>query len=58
MLHGEGEEVDQLLPRMADDLRVMVAAVVIMIDSIRRWLGTGKHPQLTQITKPIFEKSV
>ena len=28
---------------------IMVAAVVIMIDSIRRWLGTRNHPQITQI---------
>jgi hypothetical protein len=27
----------------------MVAAVVIMIDSIRRWIGTRSHPQLTQV---------
>lgn len=37
---------------------IMLAAVVIMIDSIRRWLGTGKHPQMTQIQEPLFEKSV
>jgi hypothetical protein len=24
---------------------IMVAAMVIMIDSIRRWLGMGKRPQ-------------
>jgi hypothetical protein len=23
----------------------MIAAIVIMIDSIRRWLGIGKRPQ-------------
>lgn len=28
---------------------IMVAAVVIMLDSIRRWLGTRRHPQITQI---------
>ena len=28
---------------------IMVAAVVIMLDSIRRWLGTRSHPQVTQI---------
>jgi carbon starvation protein len=28
---------------------IMVAAVVIMFDSIRRWLGTRRHPQITQI---------
>ncbi|HYK21267.1 MAG TPA: carbon starvation CstA family protein [Pyrinomonadaceae bacterium] len=37
---------------------IMVAAVVIMIDSIRHWLGTGKRPQITQIQEPLFEKSV
>lgn len=28
---------------------IMVAAIVIMLDSIRRWLGTRRHPQVTQI---------
>jgi carbon starvation protein len=28
---------------------IMVAALVIMLDSIRRWLGTRRHPQITQI---------
>jgi hypothetical protein len=28
---------------------IMFAAVVIMIDSVRRWLGTRNHPQITQI---------
>ena len=28
---------------------IMVAAVVIMLDSIRRWLGTRRHPQITQM---------
>ncbi len=28
---------------------IMVAAVVIMVDSIRRWLGTRSQPQLTQV---------
>jgi carbon starvation protein len=37
---------------------IMLAAVVIMIDSVRRWLGTGKRPQMTQIQEPAFEKSV
>ena len=37
---------------------IMVAAVVIMIDSILRWLRTGKKPQMTQIPEPAFEKSV
>jgi hypothetical protein len=32
----------------------MFAAVVIMLDSIRRWL----NPQITQIQEPLFEKSV
>ena len=37
---------------------IMFAAVVIMLDSIRRWLGTRRHPQITQIQEPLFEKSV
>ncbi len=37
---------------------IMVAAVVIMLDSIRRWLGTRRHPQITQTQEPLFEKSV
>ena len=37
---------------------IMFAAVVIMLDSIRRWLGTRNHPQITQIQEPLFEKSV
>ena len=37
---------------------IMFAAVVIMFDSIRRWLGTGKRPQITQVQEPLFEKSV
>lgn len=37
---------------------IMVAAAVIMVDSIRRWLGTGKRPQITQTQEPLFEKSV
>ena len=28
---------------------IMVAAIVIMLDSIRRWIGTRSHPQLTPI---------
>ena len=28
---------------------IMVAAVVIMLDSIRRWIGTRSQPQLTQV---------
>ena len=37
---------------------IMVAAIVIMLDSIRRWLGTRSHPQITQSPEPLFEKSV
>lgn len=37
---------------------IMAAAAVIMLDSIRRWLGTGKRPQITQTQEPLFEKSV
>lgn len=37
---------------------IMFAAVVIMIDSIRRWLGSRKGPQVSQIAEPLFEKSV
>jgi carbon starvation protein len=33
---------------------IMFAAVVIMVDSFRRWL----NPQITQIQEPLFEKSV
>ncbi len=36
---------------------IMAAAAVIMVDSIRRWLGTGKHPQINQNPEPLFEKS-
>jgi carbon starvation protein len=32
---------------------IMVAAIVIMIDSIRRWLGTRRKPQTTGATEPI-----
>ena len=28
---------------------IMAAAVVIMIDSIRRWLRTGRYPQMTRV---------
>ena len=28
---------------------IMVAAVIIMLDSIRRWIGTRSQPQLTQV---------
>jgi carbon starvation protein len=37
---------------------IMFAAVVIMIDSIRRWVGTRKGPQISQLREPLFEKSV
>src|SRR5918993_2498767 len=33
---------------------IMFAAVVIMIDSIRCWLGTRNHPQMTKIQEPLF----
>jgi carbon starvation protein len=32
---------------------IMFAAVVIMIDSIRRWLSTRRHPQITQIQEAV-----
>ncbi len=37
---------------------IMLAAAVIMIDSIRRWVGTRSRPQMTQTPEPLFEKSV
>ncbi len=37
---------------------IMAAAAVIMLDSIRRWTGTRKHPRITQTQEPLFEKSV
>ena len=37
---------------------IMLAAAVIMIDSIRRWTGTRSRPQITQTPEPLFEKSV
>jgi len=37
---------------------IMAAAAVIMFDSIRRWVGTGKRPQITQTPEPLFEKSM
>ena len=37
---------------------IMLAAIVIMIDSILRCLRTRKHPQMTRIQEPLFEKSV
>ncbi|HSE31524.1 MAG TPA: carbon starvation CstA family protein [Pyrinomonadaceae bacterium] len=32
---------------------IMVAAIVIMIDSIRRWLGTRRRPESTEAATPI-----
>jgi carbon starvation protein len=32
---------------------IMFAAVVIMIDSIRRWVGTRKRPELTPVQEPV-----
>jgi carbon starvation protein len=32
---------------------IMVAAIVIMIDSIRRWLGTRRKPEATSSSEPI-----
>lgn len=32
---------------------IMFAAVVIMIDSIRRWMGTRSRPQITQIQEAV-----
>src|SRR5687767_7108792 len=37
---------------------IMLAAAVIMIDSIRRWLDTRSRPQITPTPEPLFEKSV
>ena len=37
---------------------IMFAAVVIMLDSIRRWIGTRSRPQIAQTQEPLFEKSV
>jgi carbon starvation protein len=37
---------------------IMLAAAVIMLDSIRRWTGTRSRPQITQTPEPLFEKSV
>ncbi|HET9526218.1 MAG TPA: carbon starvation CstA family protein [Pyrinomonadaceae bacterium] len=37
---------------------IMVAAAVIMLDSIRRWLGTRSRPQMTKTSEPLFEKSM
>ena len=37
---------------------IMVAAIVIMIDSIRRWLNTRRRPEITPTPEPLFEKSV
>ena len=32
---------------------IMIAAVIIMLDSIRRWVGTRSHPQITQIQEVV-----
>jgi len=36
---------------------IMIAAVVILIDSIRRWLGIGKRPEaivdLAEVSSPV-----
>ena len=32
---------------------IMVAAIVIMIDSIRRWLGTRRRPEPTEAVSPL-----
>ena len=32
---------------------IMIAAIVIMIDSIRRWLGPRRKPETTSATEPI-----
>jgi carbon starvation protein len=32
---------------------IMFAAVVIMIDSIRRWLGTRSRPQIAEIQEAV-----
>jgi len=37
---------------------IMFAAVVIMLDSLRRWLRTGSRPQISSTPQPLFEKSV
>jgi carbon starvation protein len=37
---------------------IMFAAVVIMLDSIRRWLKPGSRPQISSTPQPLFEKSV
>jgi carbon starvation protein len=37
---------------------IMVAAIVIMIDSIRRWLNGRRRPEITSTPEPLFEKSV
>jgi len=37
---------------------IMVAALLIMLDSIRRWLGSRSRPQIAQTQEPAFEKSV
>ena len=37
---------------------LMFAAVVIMLDSLRRWLKTGSRPKISPNPEPLFEKSV
>src|SRR5215475_4127609 len=37
---------------------IMFAAVVIMLDSLRRWVKTGNRPQISANQQPLFEKSV
>jgi carbon starvation protein len=37
---------------------IMFAAVVIMLDSLRRWLKTGNRPRISENPQPVFEKSV
>jgi hypothetical protein len=32
---------------------IMVAALVIMLDSIRRWLGTRSQPKLEQVPETV-----
>jgi carbon starvation protein len=37
---------------------IMFAAVVIMLDSVRRRLKPGSRPQISPTQQPLFEKSV
>jgi hypothetical protein len=32
---------------------IMLAAVIIMIDSIRRWVGTRSRPRITEVQEAI-----